>query len=89
MTIRTEKYLPNGTVVVTEEDDPRTMEDMRDRREITFKLTDLFMFSDRYDLLSQVEQTELLTYRQSLRDMTAGTIDEALQIILNRPNWIN
>lgn len=59
-------------------DDHMTWEEIRGMRNVLLSLTDPYMISDRFALLSEEKQTELLEYRQALRDLpqTYETIDE-------------
>tara|TARA_B100000214_G_C23907420_1_gene599550 strand:+ start:805 stop:1059 length:255 start_codon:yes stop_codon:yes gene_type:complete len=53
-------------------------DDIREMRNTLLSFTDPYMISDRFALLTESKQTELLEYRQALRDLpqTYDTIDE-------------
>ena len=50
-------------------DEHVTWEEIRGMRNILLSHTDSYMISDRFALLSEERQTELLNYRQELRDL--------------------
>lgn len=59
-------------------DDHMTWEEIRGMRDMLLTRSDPYMLSDRFALLSNERQTELLAYRQTLRDLPQDfeTIDE-------------
>ena len=50
-------------------------DDIREMRNTLLLFTDPYMISDRFALLTESKQTELLEYRQALRDLPAGVSD--------------
>ncbi len=59
-------------------DDHMTWDEVRGMRNMLLSRSDKYMISDRFALLSDERQTELLAYRQTLRDLPQDydTIDE-------------
>ena len=59
-------------------DDHMTWDEVRGMRDVLLSRSDKYMISDRFSLLSEERQTELLAYRQTLRDLPQDydTIDE-------------
>jgi hypothetical protein len=59
-------------------DDHMTWDEVRGMRDMLLARSDKYMISDRFSLLSEERQTELLAYRQTLRDLPQDydTIDE-------------
>jgi hypothetical protein len=43
--------------------------DIRPERDIRLQKTDIYMFLDKWNQLAEAEQTQLLAYRQALRDI--------------------
>ena len=59
-------------------DDHMTWDEVRGMRNMLLSRSDKYMISDRFALLSDERQAELLAYRQTLRDLPQDydTIDE-------------
>ena len=59
-------------------DDHMTWDEVRRMRDVLLSRSDKYMISDRFALLSDERQGELLAYRQTLRDLPQDydTIDE-------------
>ena len=60
----------------------------QDRQEF-FRISDLWMFPDRWAGLTDAQQTEITTFRQTLRDITDyTTANEAAENFPNAPSWM-
>ena len=57
-------------------DEHVTWEEIRGMRNILLSHTDSYMISDRFELLSEERKTELLNYRQELRDLPQTYMNE-------------
>lgn len=88
MTRRNEEIWRDGVLVQTKTFDV-TWEDVRNERDTYLEVTDLWMLSDRFNQLTLEQQSELTTYRQTLRDITThDTPNEAYDAIPAAPIWI-
>lgn len=84
---------------ITEETRNASWEEIRDMRNGLLDYTDQYMWSDRFDLLTETQKTELLTYRQELRELPVTGFDAedtetegANNTLLNlpiQPDWMN
>lgn len=70
--------------VLTEDE---AKEQLRLMREQFFTESDLWMLLDRYNALTEEEQTELLEYRQMLRDLPASE-DPFNPNWTDKPTWM-
>tara|TARA_R110000824_G_scaffold44926_2_gene130345 strand:+ start:5600 stop:5866 length:267 start_codon:yes stop_codon:yes gene_type:complete len=87
MTRRNEEVWLDGVLVETKTFDV-TWEDVRNERNTYLEVTDLWMLSDRFNQLTLAQQSELTTYRQTLRDITThDTANEAYDAIPDPPTW--
>ena len=66
----------DGNEILVEEEDYTWSEVKRDR-DAFLSWTDEFMIPDRFSLFSDEQQTELLEYRQALRDIPQTYYDES------------
>ena len=58
---------------------------VKPKRDNELVVTDYLMLTDTYALLSAKEKTDLVNYRQQLRDLTSSVIDEASALALEWP----
>lgn len=64
-------------------------QDVLEPRQTWFILSDLWMLADRYAQLSEEQQTELVEYRQALRDITDyETANDAADNFPTEPEWM-
>jgi len=63
---------------------------VRAYRDAYLSQTDLWMFIDRYDTLTEEQQTELTTYRQALRDLPSDyeESNDAADNFPTAPTWL-
>jgi len=66
-------------------------EEVRQERNRVLEISDLWMLTDRYAQLSEEQQTELVAYRQLLRDVMSDyeTSNEAADHFPVAPTWFN
>jgi len=63
---------------------------INDERIMRFRQSDLWMISDRFNNLTTEQQTELITYRQALRDITDyETANDAADNFPSEPDWMD
>lgn len=79
-----ELYNPNGAV-------EHAWEELRNRRKLFLKKVDKYQGVLLYATLTETQQEELATYRQSLLDLTSDYDDpaEAMANLPTRPSWFS
>ena len=84
---RVRRYIdPNGNVTIEMQD--IEWDELRVFRDAWLKESDLWMLVDRYNTLSDEQQTELVEYRQALRDITDyETANDASDNFPTEPDW--
>ena len=83
---------------ISEETRNCSWEEIRNLRDGLLATTDMYMWPDRFDLLTETQQNELLAYRQALRDLpeTGYDVDDAeteganntLLNLPTQPDWL-
>ena len=77
----------DGTVTTTKFD--YNWGDLLQERLVFLIESDLWMLADRYAQLSEEQQTELVEYRQALRDITDyEEVNDAADNFPTKPDWM-
>ena len=89
MTRRNTEVWKNGLLVEQTTFDVE-WDDVRNERDMFLEQSDRWMLADRYNQLTAEQQTEITTYRQTLRDIPAShpTPNEAYDAIPDEPAWM-
>ena len=93
-----EEVIFDGDTLVETREITYTQDGVRMQRDSELLDSDLWMLADRYANLTEEQQTELIDYRQALRDITSYFDDDDLQQILGandamqnfpiQPDWM-
>ena len=93
-----EEVIFDGDTLVETREIAYTQDGVRMQRDSELLDSDLWMLADRYANLTEEQQTELIDYRQALRDITSYFDDDDLQQILGandamqnfpiQPDWM-
>lgn len=66
----------NGTEIIEQYEQDVDWVSVRAERDGMLEATDMWMLADRYNTLTESQQTELANYRQTLRDLPTVHFDE-------------
>lgn len=66
----------NGTEIIEQYQQDYSWDDVRQERDEMLRQSDLWMLTDRYAQLTEEQQTELVEYRQTLRDLPSTYFDD-------------
>lgn len=66
----------DGNEIIQQYQEDVDWETVRAERDSMLETTDMWMLTDRYNTLTESQQTELTNYRQTLRDLPSVYFDE-------------